>query len=91
MPLCTQIVRDGETLRMPNGWGWWHVVCMNLQSQTDETTDPAQQDRTISDGPLGQSKTGEVVVQYATAYRDPSDGEVLTLQPGDILRMWRES
>ena len=36
MPLNTTIERDGELLKMPNGWGGFHVVAMTIAAALDE-------------------------------------------------------
>lgn len=38
MPLNTQIIRDGEPLKMPNGWGHFHIAAMALASGLDDET-----------------------------------------------------
>jgi hypothetical protein len=37
MPLNTQIVRSGEPLSMPNGWGQFHVAAMVIAAALEDT------------------------------------------------------
>lgn len=73
--MFTRITRDGEPLRMPHGWGWWHVMCI-----TKVNTEEGGNIRS----------TGEHVVQGEWTFTDDTDGEVLHLLPGDVLEMWRQ-
>jgi hypothetical protein len=87
MPLCSQIVRDGENHSLPHGWGWWHLECI--------TTAARAQCALPSDMPLlevwSQPETQNgVELALAIGFKDPSDGEVLILRPLDRLRVWRE-
>lgn len=40
MPLVTYILRDGEKLRMPNGYGGFHVAAMVMSSSMDSGRGP---------------------------------------------------
>lgn len=86
MPLNTQIARDGRELQLR--WGWWHVsVMMDVATREEHgvrlDTDPALFHTT----PL--ATRGRQVLTKSYKYRDESDGEILCLEPGDELRMWR--
>jgi len=78
MALCTQILRDGENLKLPHGWGWWHVECM-LRVVRDEVGAEA-----------GLQQLDRHVVLKDHTFTDPDDGEVLTLKPGDQLVAYRD-
>ena len=80
MPLMTRIVRDGEPLAMPYGWGWWHVSVMQHVSEQETGAE-------WPNTPLGES--GRQALANAYTYEDPSDGEILELRVGDELEMWR--
>lgn len=76
MPLNTQIVRDDKPLVLR--WGWWHVSCM---FDAAESEGAKQLHRLKSEGSCTLTKAHEFV--------DETDGEILSLQPGDVLRMSR--
>lgn len=40
MPLNTQIVRNGEPIRLPNGWGGFHMAAMVYASAFEATDGP---------------------------------------------------
>lgn len=40
MPLITSIERDGERLKLPNGWGGFHVVSIVFASHFDVGSSP---------------------------------------------------
>lgn len=82
MPLQTAIVRNGQPLRLR--WGWWHVQVMAEQSALDTgvTYDPCR----MFDAPVF---SGPHTVTTERTFQDPSDGEVLTFLPGDVLQASR--
>ena len=85
MALCIQIIRDGEARRIR--WGWWHV---------ERATDVVRQEvPELADRPLLNlwSETevpGTHTVVNRHTYHDVSDGEVFTLEPGDVIHVWRD-
>jgi hypothetical protein len=40
MPLNTSIIRNGDLLKMPNGWGGFHVAAMVLAAAIDSGKGP---------------------------------------------------
>ena len=59
MPLNTKIIRDNETLHLPNGWGGFHVVAMTLAATYDshkgpflDNTEPPYTTRDIKGNPI---------------------------------------
>jgi hypothetical protein len=75
MALYARIKRDGEPLKMPFGWGLFHLNAIYEVNDNE-------------DGNI--SSSGSHVVQNRWTFEDPSDGEVLVLEPGDVLEMWRQ-
>lgn len=59
---------------LPLRWGWWHVHCM-VEAAKAEGVD--------------LHSTGTHTLSQEHTFTDPADGEVLKLQPGDTLRMFR--
>lgn len=72
--LNTRIKRDGEPLKMPYGWGWFHLHAMFEVNEKEG-------------GNI--RSTGYHTVQNEWRFEDPADGEVFILLPGDVLEMWR--
>jgi hypothetical protein len=115
MPLQTQIIRDGEVMKLK--WGGFHVAAMVIAASADSGQGPykdmsafqkeikdlmEKQDAVgvnpsdvwslmdygaISATPMGTG--GEYELKERWVFHDNSDGEVLELLPGDILRAWR--
>lgn len=83
MALRTQIRRDGENLPLPHGWGGWHLAVLAdvIRRECDL---PAQTPM------LTAFTRSPHVVESPVSYRDPEDGEVLTLLPGDVLDTWED-
>jgi hypothetical protein len=40
MPLNTRIIRDGEPLKLPNGWGGFHIAAMVVAAALDSGQGP---------------------------------------------------
>lgn len=55
-------------------WGWWHVGCMMEAAEAEGAN-------LLSEG--------AVTLESAHRFVDPSDGEILSLQPGDVLTAYR--
>lgn len=73
--LRTRHVRGGETVVKPYGWGAWH-----LQAFADAMRQEA--------GVKATACPDEFVFQARHEYHDPSDGESLTILPGDVYETW---
>lgn len=117
MPLNTQIIRDGEEMKLR--WGHFHIVAMTIASVLElepeddkffthpvevreelaENGYPAEPTpitprmtfemvgyHVLSNTPLND---GEVTLTKHHKFVDIMDGEILELQPGDVLRAWR--
>lgn len=88
MPLLAQIAdadtNEPRTLR----WGWWHIVCMTEAARAHV---PEVKEQAILEVWSHPSLRNGMTVEFPMAFRDPSDGEVLTLNRGDRLTVWRNS
>jgi len=88
MPLTAKITRNEEAL--PLRWGFWHLMVM-----TEAVREELEVDKEHPDYPLlnlwsrRDTQSGFTLTKEHS-YRDESDGEVLTLLPGDFLHVWRE-
>ena len=84
MPLRTAIIDKGtdQPRKMPNGWGWWHVERM-AEVIREEAGLPEADTMTVLNRTPWE-------VQAEHTFTDPSDGEVLVLNPGDYLHAWRD-
>jgi len=85
MPLNSAIYDADTVTPRPMRWGWWHLEVM---------TDIARKEGGFPDNTpmleVWSLNGGKHEVQAAIGYRDPSDGEVLILHPGDQLEVWRD-
>ena len=79
--LMTQFVREGELV--PLRWGWWHISCFLDAFRSEQL-----------EAPDGESDDLSARTEYSFRrdweFVDPSDGEVLTIRPGDRFRWWRD-
>lgn len=104
MPLHVQFLRDGEPRKMPNGFGGWHLGValdagaieyarrLHLRLPDFELAEADHRnDETHRIARMGWRAfdSGSVTVTQPISFRDPKDGEVLELEPGDEIRMWR--
>lgn len=117
MPLSTQIIREGEPMKLR--WSDFHVAAMAIASvleldasedklfehpvevraeleekgYPDEPTPitPSMAFNLADYGRLGLTplNNGEVTLAKYHRFVDVTDGEVLELVPGDVLRAWR--
>lgn len=88
MPLCSAIYDADTTEERILRWGWWHIQCMTLAAQAHE---PATKDMPILEVWSYPSLQAGLDIEYPMCFRDPTDGEVLILNRGDRLEIWRES
>ena len=88
MPLRTAISDADTTEPRSVRWGWWHIVCMTEAARAHE---PAVKDMPILEVWSYPSLQNGLDIEFPMAFKDPSDGEVLTLNKGDRLEVWRES
>jgi hypothetical protein len=89
MPVQTMILRDNDPLVI--GWGYWHLECLHrlaahqtlgvaVDATYDEIMEASEaQDEVISFFPSRFTYT------VGATYVDPSDGEVFTIEPGDVF------
>lgn len=87
MPLCAAIY-DADTITPRKvRWGFWHLQCM-----TDAARAHFPEVATLPLLDLWSYPALQVGfdIEYPMAFRDPSDGEVLTFNAGDRLEVWRE-
>lgn len=66
---------ERDNAPLPLRWGFWHLQCI---------TDAAWKEGVN----LGEVSSYTLTAPHS--YRDPQDGELLELQPGDVLSMWRD-
>jgi hypothetical protein len=88
MPLCTAIYDADTTTQRPIKWGWWHVVCMTEAARAHV---PEVRDMAVLEVWSYPALQSGLDIEYPMAFKDPYDGEVLTLNKGDRLEVWRES
>lgn len=80
MPVYTTLTRNGKPVTMPHGWGWWHIECL-YQAMKDEVGEEAlDYPRTY----MGFPNTEPFTFTQEHTFTDESDGEVLTILPGDV-------
>ena len=118
MPLNTQIIRDGEPLKMPNGWGGFHVAAMVIAASFDSGRGPYKDMESFKEevegllekqGAIGINQSdvwqlmdygtlsmtplneGEWTMTREMRFQDNTDGEILELKAGDVLRAYRSS
>jgi hypothetical protein len=103
MPVSTQFIHAGETVRLH--WGWWHIgrfqEAYNLETNHHDyvhcPTCLVSTDHCAvcleSEGHESHQRLSSLT-QYkfhgTHTFTDESDGEVLTIVPGDVFKWWRE-
>jgi hypothetical protein len=87
MPLCTAIYDADTTTRrkLPNGWGWWHVEVLTWLARVEQGWP-----KDVGLLQVWSLNHGSLEVTAAVGFKDPADGEVLILNPGDRVEFWRE-
>lgn len=68
-------------------WGFWHLEVMTIAAQAHE---PATQGMAILDTWSYPSLQSGLDIEFPMGFRDPTDGEVLILNAGDRLEVWRD-
>lgn len=68
-------------------WGWWHIMCMTDAARAHE---PATKDMPILDVWSYPSLQSGLDIEFPMGFKDPADGEVLILDKGDRLEIWRD-
>lgn len=85
MPLCAQVLPADTVTPRPIRWGWWHLLVLSDLARREGEM---PEDLPILEVWSWNGGTHEV--QHETWYRDPSDGEVFDLHPGDQIEVWRD-
>lgn len=87
MPLCAQIV-DADTITPRKiAWGWWHIECLTQAAQAHEE---GTQGMAILDTWSYPSLQAGLDIEFSMGFKDPFDGEVLILNKGDRIELWRD-
>lgn len=101
--LLTQFYKQGSDTpaKMPHGWGWWHVSRFYEAYEAEGHHEFHQWE--AEDGVIcicGEEEEAPCHVRLASLteyvyterheFTDESDGEVLTIEPGDTFRWWRD-
>ncbi len=87
MPLMATLTRDEERVKMPHGYGWWHVECFTAVARAHV---PATADLPLLEVWSHPDLQAGLTVQWPVGFRDRTDGEVLTFEVGDRINVWRE-
>lgn len=88
MPIAAAIYDEGTTTPRPLRWGWWHLDCMTEAARAHFPVTQNMSMLTVWSQP--ETANG-FDIEYPMGFKDPTDGEVLTLNKGDRLEVWRES
>jgi hypothetical protein len=83
MALCTAVYDADTTTPRKMRWGWWHLECMTQVAKYESGLDVPLLE-------LWSLNGGKHEVQYGVGFKDPVDGEVFILNPGDQLEVWRD-
>lgn len=87
MPLCAAIFDADTTTPRPLRWGWWHMVVLTEAAKAHE---PATKDMPLLEVWSYPSLTNGLDIEWPMGFKDPADGEVLILNKGDRIEVWRE-
>jgi hypothetical protein len=68
-------------------WGWWHIVCMTEAAQVHYPETEGMGILAVWSYPALQAGLD---IEYPMGFKDPADGEVLILNVGDRLEVWRD-
>lgn len=89
MPMNTSLERNGELVKLPHGWGGWHLAILAeaMIAEGMPTTDQGDGSNYLWMGmfPNNCSYTFKLIHRFV----DESDGEILVIQPGDIYHASR--
>jgi hypothetical protein len=87
MPLNTAIYDADTNKTRALRWGWWHIECMTFAAQVHE---PATEGMLLLETWSYPSLQSGLDIEFPMGFKDPSDGEVLILNKGDRLEVWRD-
>jgi hypothetical protein len=81
-------IYDTDTITpRPLRWGFWHLVVLTEAARAHE---PATADMAILDVWSYPSLQSGLDIEFPMGFRDPADGEVLILNKGDRIEVWRD-
>lgn len=85
MPVSTQLIRNGEPVKL--GWGWWHISVLAdaMEKEGYPRVDPGNGKYIF----MGFPNNGEYTFTEFHEYVDESDGEVFKIYPGDRYTAYR--
>lgn len=87
MPISTSLERNGELIKFPHGWGGWHILVL-FDAMVEEgmpTKDPGDGNYLY----MGFPNNCQYTFKEFHEYTDETDGEILTILPGDIYHASR--
>lgn len=88
MPICAAIYDADTTDQRPVRWGWWHLLVLTEAARAHE---PATQDMPLLEVWSYPSLQSGLDIEFPMCFKDPADDEVLTLNKGDRIEVWREA
>jgi hypothetical protein len=87
MALCSAIY-DADTIDpRPMRWGWWHIEVMTDAARAHY---PEVRDLPILEVWSYPALQSGLDIEFPMGFKDPADGEVLILNKGDRLEVWRD-
>jgi hypothetical protein len=91
MPLCIRHT-DAKDNAVPHAFGWWHIEVFRATAmcETFPDFDPMTVDTSDREhfNQTDLYTKGRQVITRLWKWRDPSDGEVFILRPGEVIEMW---
>jgi hypothetical protein len=91
MPINTELIRDGQAVKMPHGWGMWHCYCLFDAASKEDSRVVVKKNDGSSEMFFGYWPNNPSSYTYKKHHRyiDETDGEVFDIFPGDIYSAWR--
>lgn len=68
-------------------WGWWHLRMLTEAARAHE---PAVKDDAILTVWSYPSLQSGLDIEFPMGFKDPEDGEVMILNKGDRIEVWRD-
>lgn len=89
MPVNTEIIRDGERVKIR--WGWWHIERLAEAMLEECPTHKLFMGFPNEPDPNSEEKDryGEFTFTMRHEFTDETDGEVFIIEPGDRYKAWR--